>query len=451
MSPRLFLSLLLVCIAMTSAWAQLGREDLRRLQRFRPEYPFDRSGDYLWISTWESRQTQTQEQETKSPWWQSILIGKGIRLSHSWELGFDGLVDVFSTYNKYDGAWLGYEVFAARNISLGHRLVLRSSHNYTTKSKQYMGQYRMLYYYAPERSGMLILDAGHSSQNTTHISNEEEFTERYLSPWGTNKHYRDYKKLYLGLRHSLYLGDKLRFDALGLYEYRRPQESFIGEKRQLLMGELRLSYDFAQKRTISADFPTPEQLPRGLFAPELSIGYRQAIDPSGGKAQTPYQQYGLLSLSLRSAYAFDDYRRLSWGLVAEYITNRDRITAYDAQTLPIVSALGRSLIGNTWATAEHIALDKGAWIWGMLNYGGGRLALTHIPLLKRLQLDEELHARAVYQSGGKYWLEGGYSIGLGRMLRMGCFYGTDLRGENKLALRLSLPFLYLTSRASTRY
>lgn len=451
MNSKVFLLSLLTLTSSLTCLAQLSKEDLHRMERLRPEYPFDRSGDYFWLDRWQLEAQRDTLPKTSSPWWQEILIGKSLRLAKGWELGFDGLVDVYSTSNKYEGAWLGYEVFAARNISIGQRLVLRSAHYYTTFSRQYMTQQRMLYYYAPERSAMLILDAGRTSQNTTHISNEEEFAERYLSPWGTNKHYREYQKHYASLRHSLYLSPKLRLDALALYEYRRPQESLLGEEQQLLLGELRLSYDLAHKRASSADFPTAEQLPRGLFAPELSLGYRQAIDPSRGNAKISFQRYGLLSLSLRSAYALDDHKRLSWGLVAEYLTNRERMGPYDAHTLPITSALGRSLIGNTWATGEHIALHQGAWLWGLMNYGGGRLALSHIPLLKQLQLDEEVHARLVWATTGNYWMEGGYSIGWGRMFRLGCFYGSDFGSRQQLTLRLSIPFLYLTSRASTRY
>lgn len=79
------------------------------------------------------------------------------------------------------------------------------------------------------------------------------------------------------------------------------------------------------------------------------------------------------------------------------------------------------------------------------------MALAHIPLLRRYQVDEELHLRALYGSKSRLWLEAGYSLGLGRMLRLGAFYGSNLDGANEFAFRLSLPLLYLTSRASTRY
>ena len=86
-----------------------------------------------------------------------------------------------------------------------------------------------------------------------------------------------------------------------------------------------------------------------------------------------------------------------------------------------------------------------------MNYGGGRLALAHIPVLKALGVDESLHWRGMLSNQDLRWFELGYSIGLGQMFRLGTFYGTDLRGSNEFALRLSVPLLFLLSRASVRY
>lgn len=452
MRTKTFLMLLFtLSLVSTPLSAQLGREDLRRVQRMRPEYPFDRSGDFLLMDVWRQRTEQDTTPPKPSPLWQELIIGKSLRLGRGWELGLDGLVDVFSTSNRYDGAWLGYEVFAAKNIRHGERLVLRSSNNYATKAGRYMGQHRAIYFYSPWRAGQLVLDFGLTSLNTTHLTNDEEYSEMHLNLWGTNKHYRDYRKGYVSLRNSLHLSPQLRFDALALYENRRPQLGYEGEAHQLLLGELRMTYDFAPRRTPSADYPSPYQTPRGLFAPELMLGYRLAFDPSHSWASSTSARYEVAMASLRSAYAWDDHRRLSWAWVGEYITSGSGMSAYDALTLPVASALGRSPIGNSWATGQSLHLRSGGWMWGLANYGGGRMALAHIPLLRRYQVDEELHLRALYGSNARRWLELGYSLGLGRMLRLGVFYGSDLDGANEFAFRLSLPLLYLTSRASTRY
>lgn len=450
-TQRLLIFLATALLGGLTLSAQLGLEELKRVQRMRPVYPFDRSGDFLLMDLWRQRAEQDTTPPRPSPLWQELIIGKSLRLGQGWELGFDGLVDIFSTSNRYDGAWLGYEVFAAKNIRHGERLVLRSANNYTTKSGRYMGQHRLVYFYAPWRAGQLVLDFGLTSQNTTHLTNDEEYSEMHLNLWGTNKHYRDYRKGYVSLRNSLHLSPQLRLDALGLYEHRRPQVGYEGEAHQLLLGEVRMTYDFAPRRSPSGDYPSPYQSPRGLFAPELMLGYRLAFDPSRAWANSPSARYEVAMASLRSAYAWDDHKRLSWALVGEYITSGRGLSAYDALTLPVASALGRSPIGNSWATGQSMSLRSGGWGWGLVNYGGGRMALAHIPLLRRYQVDEELHLRALYGSKSRLWLEAGYSLGLGRMLRLGVFYGSNLDGTNEFAFRLSLPLLYLTSRASTRY
>lgn len=439
-----------LCFAQL-AMAQISREDLRRLGRLRPDYPFDRSGDYRWIDALRLK-SQIDSTATKpSRWWEDAILGKTIDLPKRWILGFDGLVDVYASDNKYDGAWLGYEVFGAKGLGLGRRLVLRSQHYFTTKSQSYITSQRALLFYAPEQSGQLTLDLGISSGNTTNLANEEVFAENFLTNLGTNTHLRSYRKHYLGLRNSLHLSPALRVDALALYEYRSPQRGVLGDKHQILLGELRLAYDFGVKTQESSDMPSAYRLPKGKFLPELSVMYRAAFDPSGGRAKKPFHTYQVGALGLRGAYAFTDYQRLDWSIVTEAYLCRGLTSDYDALTLPHNSLIDRQPMARTWATGTHLSLRDGAWFWSNLNYQAGRLALGHIPLLKRFFVDEQLHLRALHARSVGNWTELGYSIGLGRMLRLGLAWGGDWQGKNEWAFRISLPALFLTSRSSTRY
>lgn len=435
----------------TSSTAQFSLEELKRMGRMRPSTPFDLSGDYQLMEALKLRKQGDSTASQPSPWYYDALLGKMIPLGHKWSLGVDGAVNTFLGYNEVEGATLGYEVFLARELGLGRRLVLRSANNFTTTTKQYLGNHRALLFYAPRRSGQAVLDLGITSGNTTHISNDEAFAENFLSNLGTNSHLYDYRKHYLGLRNSLYLTPQLRSDVLALYEYRRPQLSGISPEHQLLLTELRLSYDFARPRPQDALYPTAYQLPHGFFAPEVALMYRLAFDPTRGKAHTPFHSYEVLGLSLRTAYAFGDYQRLEMGLVAESFLSQRRVASYDALSLPLSAFADRLPLSTSWATGEHIRLQSGSWLWGFANYGGGRIALAHIPLLKRLYIDEQIHLKALYTSQSQAWVELAYSLGLGKMLRLGIAWGSDLKHHNVLALRLSLPLLYLTSQCSTRY
>ncbi len=445
------LSLGLLLIHLTPIHAQLSKEDLRRMERMRPRSPFDLSGDYRLLEAWRIRANQDSS-TTKTPWYFDALLGKLIPLGTSkWTLGIDGLSAVYLGHNEFEGATFGYEVFLSKDFSLGHRLVLRSANNWASKSKQYLGNHRALLFYAPTRSGLAVLDFGITSGATTHISNDETFAENFLSPLGTNNQLYDFRKHYISLRNSIYLIPQLRTDLLALYEYRQAHARPTHADHQLLLTELRLSFDFARPMPLDGQFPSAYNLPHGFFAPEVSVMYRTAIDPSAGKARKSFHRYEVLGLSLRSSYAFNDYRRLDWGIVGERFLSRKLTSDYDVLSLPMGGTADRLPISSTWLTGEHVRLNSGAWLWGLLNYGGGRMALAHIPLLKRYQLDEQIHLKAMYRSQGRPWFEFGYSLGLGRMIRLGLAYGDDFHGKNAFALKLSLPFLYLTSLSSTRY
>lgn len=449
---RLFVVCSLVVLSLSSkVYAQFSKEELRRISRLRPQMPFDRSGDYRLIDAWRLKAERDTTTAAPSPWWHELILGKSLDLGRGWAMSFDGLIDVYTTSNPYDGAWLGYEIFATKELRAGHRLVLRSQHSYTTQSQRYMSGQKLLYFYAPERSGLFVVDLGRTSGNTTHIANEEAFSENFLTNLGTNKHYRDYTKYYASLRNSLHLSPALRADLLTLYEHRQPQVGYIGDRHQIWLSEVRLSYDFSSTPPQEADMPSAYRLPKGRFAPELSLSYRLALDPTNGRSSTPWHTYQAWGASLRSAYAFDDYKRIDYSIVAEGFLGNKEVDAYDALTLPIVSGIDRNPIDHVWATGQHLALRHGAWLWAKVNYGGGRMALAHIPLLKRLQLDERLHLRSLYHEGAIAWSEFGYSIGLGRMLRLGLSYGTNWQSKRRLAFSLSLPILFLTSRSSTRY
>lgn len=454
---RLLLYSLIACLSLglsPEAMAQMSQEDLKRMTRLRPEYPFDQSGDYYWIDTWRLRgeQDTTASAPKPSRWWEDAILGKTIQLSRNWMLGLDGLVDIFPTSNDYEGLWVGYEVFGAKRLGQGRRLVLRSQNYYATKARAYRGSQRALLFYAPERSGLAVFDIGISSGNTTHIANEEAFAQNFLTPLGTNGEERRYIKHYAGLRNSLYLTPRLRGDALALYEHRTPQVGAEGERHQLLLGELRLSYDFGRSTTVASDMPTAYRQPKGMFAPELSLMYRAAVDPSGGHSLLPYSTYQHWGASLRSAYAFSDYQRLDWALVGEGYLSRGTARDYDALGLMHNGLFDRQPLANAWSTGQHLRLSEGAWFWAAANYTAGRLALTHIPLMKRLKMDEQIHLRTLYKMEHQsWWTELAYSIGVGLMGRAGFAYGTDWQGKHDYNFRLSLPFLFLTSRSSTRY
>lgn len=423
--------------------------DIERIQRLRPLFPFDYDPAYRLLDAWTADTTQHSAKPTNRglELLQSGLIGTEIKLSERWTLGLDGAVHVFAQANPHDGAWLGYEVFGAYRPKLGHRLVLRSAHYYTTRSRHWMAEQVAAYHYAPNRSGLAVLSGGVTSRETSHLTNEEQMARMYPSLLGANGPLSHYKRYYIGLRNSLYLTPHLRVSTLALYEYRQSQ--IVGySTHQSLLGQVDVYYDFARRAPMMADYPTVMQRPVGFFAPEIGLSLKGAVAPISAPQHAPFSQYLLAEVSLRAAYAWSDELRIKWGIIGGKYLDRTRVTDADERYLPTGYRIGRTLIDGTFTTLPPLMTAGRYWAWGYVDLNVGRLAL---PRLVRLDLDEELHLRAFVREGGKRWLEAGYSVGLGEMVRVGVFAGWGGDKAFVLATRLSVPLLFLTSSSSTRY
>ncbi len=421
--------------------------DMERLQRLRPVMPFDRDAGYDLLDLWSLPDTTTH---APSASWKRMLtnavIGQEIKLSPRWTLGLDGLIHIPAGSNAVDGQWLGYEGILSYSIASGHRIVLRSANNYTLRSHQWMTQNNLLYFYAPERAGQLVLSAGRTSGETIHLSNEELFAGQFVGRLGSNSPIYHYLRTYMAVRNHIYLTPRLRINALALYEHRRPQVDGFAQHRALV-GEVGLYYDFARIAPRAARFATPIQTPNGYYAPELGLMYRAGVD-LGGDVQRPFSRYQLLEGSLRSAYAWDDANKIYWGLTAGTFLERGRVMDADERYLPSDGAIGRTLLLGQWATHCYVPVGK-HWLWGSVDYSARRLALTR--WIGQDLLDEGIHVRGLWGASDKRWYEVGYSIGSGELLRLGVFAGSDLRGQMQWQIKLTAPILLLTSTASTRY
>lgn len=442
-------------------WAGL---DLSRLQRLRPLSPFDTDGDYRLLDALSSRSVRNADTLRRHSILDVLLppvLGYELNLGRGWSLIGDGLVDVFKInaldkqYNQYEGSWVGYEWVLTRRLGAGRKLVLRTNNNYAVRSHRWMSENNLLYFYALEQSGILILSGGQTPRETTHQTNEELFVGQNMGMLGANNSgLNNYLRTYISLRNSIYLTPKLRLNTQVLYEYRKPYAwvENISPLHQSLLLEFGAYYSMARTSTPSADYTTAIQNPVGFFSPELGVVYRVGLDPTKGNASVPFSRYDMLELSLRHSYAWNDANRLRWGISLGGFFSRGYVSDADTRALPRLSGLGREPLGGRWATLPYgFELGK-RWLWGYADYHAGRMLLARLSPLRLL--DEAIHLRALHAEHSRAWYELGYSIGLGGFARMGVFAGSDRLGwgvRSSVGVRFSLPILFLISSASSRY
>ncbi len=448
-------TLLLLGLPMARGQEIAGIE-LSRLGRLRPLPPFDRDGGYRLLdlldeAPWAQRGDSTRA-STFAQWSTKILLGQEVKLSDKWSLLLDGLIHIPAHRNKIDGWWMGYEVVGSYRPKAGHHLLLRTSNNLATRLRQWRSESNVLYFYAPERSGLAVLSFGITSRETTHLSYEEIFSPQWVAPIGANTPVYDFHKRYLSLRNNIDLIPGLRLTGLMVYEHRMPSHShsWLGTPiytHKALVAEANLQWDMARRHpATSPQHPTSTQRPMGYFAPMLGLSYRAAIDPHP-RGRIPYSQYQLLELSLRASYAWSDQHRLSWGAVAGGYIDRKHVTIADERYLTIAEDMGRTPMSASWATLSPDRYLGKRWLWGYADTSLGRLTITR---LASIGWEEALHLRGLWSERGQ-WYEAGYSIGWGELLRVGFFAGCNFRDEQQLRLRLSLPMLLLLGKASSRH
>lgn len=417
--------------------------DRGRMERYRPVYPYDKDKGYMLLEYLNSLESSPSPLLKTLP---AIALGPTIQVSKETTLGLDGVANLLPDINTTDGLWLGYEVQLSHEWGRGRKVMLRSSQNYTVKTRQWFSENNILLYHSPMRDGLLVLSGGRTSRETAHLAPYELFTEQYTGLLGTNSAIRHYAKWYGAIRHKLYLSPHLRYSALLQYEDRHPQREVTGiVPHRALTSELRLVYSLSHNRTHKRPYPSPIVMPAGQDGLEVGVTLRAGLSP-GRETGAPYSDYKMWEVSLRSAQALHPDHRIDLSVIGGSFWDQRWQSDADMRHFPRLNLMGRNNLGESWHTLPPEWMGTKRWMSTGINY-----RTNHLLLSRLLPVDEALHLRSLHLSGDKDYVEGGYSVGFGRLGRLGVFVGSDLTTVPRVAVRISLPFIFLISTWSERY
>ena len=438
---RIFLGSLLLSANLPMLRAQ--EYDWGRLKRYRPTSPYDKDPGYVLLDLLAASQSSPSPLMRLLP---SIAFGPTIQVGRETLLGLDGVANLLPDINDIDGLWLGYEVQVDHSLSRGSKLMFRSSQDYTLKTRRWFSENNILLYHSPMRDGLLVLSSGRTSRETVHMAPYELFTEQYTGLPGTNSNIRHYEKWYASVRHKLYLNPHFRYSILAQYEDRQPQVAGAGLMRhRALTSEFRLVYNLKRNHNRQPAYPSPIVMPAGQDGIEAGVTLRAGITPAKG-GDIPFSDYKMWEVSLRSAQAFDPNHKIDLSVIGGSFWDQRWQSDADMRHFPRLSLMGRSNLGESWHTLPVEWMGTGRWMATGINYWTNHFLLGLI-----LPVDEGLHLRSLHLSGNKDYIEGGYSVGFGRMARIGFFVGSDLVEPPNVAVRISLPIIYLISTWSERY
>ncbi len=450
--PRLKAQTVLETVLQKKVSSVISKREFKRLQRYRPLPPFDESPFYSFLDI-------PLEENNKKPSLlgrilSDILVGPSFQLTPKLKLSLDGLIYLLPDYSRKEGLWLGYEAMFEYKIGLGKKLILRTSNNYTTKSRNYYHEHKLYYYFNPEQDGLLLLSGGQTSRETLPETKSEIYTQKFINPLGTNNSLRDYKKSFVSLRGTQYLSPKLNATLSLLYEDREPcfDPNLSGSK--LLLAEANLLYDFAPKAPMLANYPTSIQLPYGFYSLALGLNIKQAFRPSFLKANVneQFKRYTMLEGTLRSAWADNVFRHRLALFGGGFFRNGEQ-GLLDSRHFRSISIVMPATFDNAWATLpNYYLLDKQ---WGGFYWTGTsqKFLLTRTFLgTKGLGFDESLHLKYITDLNNQNYAEFGYSIGWDNFFRLGVFLGTDFtRRRPNWQFAVNIPITLLMSQWGERY
>lgn len=428
-----------------------GIEEIDRLFRHEPPYPYNQDRGYEFLRAVAASQARSHEASGGKGSMMKRLIqwstGVNIDLG-KWQIGVDGIANLIPDRNQVDGQWLGYELQFVRWLGAGKSIRLRTSNNYTLRSHQWFTENHLLLYYAPRHSGLLVLSAGRTSRETTHLTPEEIYQDYYGALPGTNSPVRDYEKLFATLRNRIGLGRGIDLSTSLLFEDRKSQvtPALTHHRALVAEGQLLWAPSFLNPSVTTTPIPVG-------FRKELGLIYRQALRPQGIDQSTiPYSEYSMLEGFVRGCIPMRVGSRLDFKVsVGGYLSHRLRSQS-DEKYFAHLPAVGRTPLHRAWATLPIDYIGGEAWAAQEVNYLSGHFLLSRTRAFGEfLKMDEALHLKNFIGQDGRAYTEAGYSIGWGDLARLGLFAGYDHQSSRaRVALRLSLPILCLTSSWSER-
>ena len=269
-----------------------GIEEIDRLFRHEPPYPYNQDRGYEFLRAVAASQARSHEASGGKASTMKRLIqwstGVNIDLG-KWQIGVDGIANLIPDRNQVDGQWLGYELQFVRWLGAGKSIRLRTSNNYTLRSHQWFTENHLLLYYAPRLSGLLVLSAGRTSRETMHLTPEEIYQDYYGALPGTNSPVRDYEKLFATLRNRIGLGRGIDLSTSLTFEDRKSQVTPALAHHRALVAEGQLLWAPSFLNPSATTTPIPVG-----FRKELGLIYRQALRPQGIDQSTiPYSEYSM--------------------------------------------------------------------------------------------------------------------------------------------------------------
>ena len=386
-----------------------------------------------------------------------IFMGGGFKINENSSLRFSGLTDVVKRYSFVDGFSLGQTLTYLHNVDSNRYFILKPSAYYVTARKTVRWQTDATWHYDPMRSGYARLSFGHTASDLNALYGMNSVLDGITSfVYGKNFiRYFDRKFIQAsnqiditnGLNLMLSLGYESRHSlenrtAWNLFN-KTPRENMpeawyddFPTHHAALLG-LQLTYtpryrykiEKGQKEYVSSAYPT------------FALHYKAGTDVSDKHAMSVF---GSAAASIHQTLKTSLFSHFIYSATAGVFFNRKSLYLPDYkffQQNPMV--VTDKFFNHSFNLLPDYTYSNRYWAEAHVMYISDYLLLKNLPFLQNYLFDEALHLHFLNADNRFNHIEGGYSIGLGGLSRVGVFTAFDGKKFNSVGVRLSLPMFSL--------
>lgn len=386
-----------------------------------------------------------------------VLLGGGFKINESSSLRFSGLADIIKRYSFVDGFSLGQTFTYSHGLDSNRYFSVKPSIYYVTARKTVRWQTDATWYYNPMRDGYAQLSFGHTATDLNAFHGMNSLLDGITSFVYGKNFICYFDRKFIQARNQIDIANGLNFVVSVGYESRRslenctswslfnktPRENmpeawqpdFPAHHAALLGFQLtytpryRYKIENGRKQYVSSVFPT------------FALRYKAGTDVSDKHAMSVF---GSAAASFNQTLKTSLFSHFIYSATAGVFLNRKSLYLPDYkffQQNPMI--VTDKFFNHSFSLLPDYTYSNRYWAEAHVMYISDYLLLKNLPFLQNYLFDEALHLHFLNADNRFNHIEGGYSIGLGGLSRVGVFTAFDGKKFNSVGVRVCLPILSL--------
>ncbi len=373
----------------------------------------------------------------------------------NWWIETGGISDIIPAYNLVDGFWIGLSTKAG--IKAGDKAIITATAGayYLEERKACAWHASMATDYAPTLRGRLELSARHSSADFNSESPEGRIATAIATSLFARNDAKFYDSRKYEITNRIEPANGLEITAGLSFEQRATLEnaknsSWFKKQAKPNIPDNPLYTDAGQHETLALSL-TASYTPAHWYAmhngwkqhypsawPTFTIAYRKAF-ATGDNSPS----YHKVEISAKHKAKAGARHNITWQAAAGMFIDAKQMALADfkhfaATTFPLTELE----MDNSLARANNYQFSTNdRWVQASFSWHAPRLIFKWIPFMRYTPFDEALHLRGLATQGNTPYWEGGYSIGITSMARLGVFAGFEGKQFQSTGVTISLPIL----------